>query len=150
MSFPKVKHEKITFGIIVGNRDVFPSELAKQGRLEIIELMNELRYEYVILGENDTRFGVVESYNDAKKCAELFKKNSDKILGIILCLCNFGDEKAVANTIKLANLNVPVLIQASSDDIEKMDRVHRRDAFCGKISVTSVLYQYGIPFTLTK
>ncbi|NVM36460.1 MAG: fucose isomerase, partial [Candidatus Lokiarchaeota archaeon] len=48
------------------------------------------------------------------------------------------------------NLNVPVLIQASSDDIEKMDRVHRRDAFCGKISVTSVLYQYGIPFTLTK
>ncbi|MBA7494298.1 hypothetical protein ES702_04873 [subsurface metagenome] len=42
------------------------------------------------------------------------------------------------------------MIQASSDDIDKMDRIHRRDAFCGKISVTSVLYQYGIPFTLTK
>jgi len=42
------------------------------------------------------------------------------------------------------------LIHASSDDIDKMDRLHRRDAFCGKISVTSVLYQYGIPYTLTK
>ncbi|GAG56306.1 unnamed protein product, partial [marine sediment metagenome] len=112
--------------------------------------MNELGYHYVILDEEDTPLGAVETYSDAKKCAELFKKNSDKILGIILCLCNFGDEKGVANTLKLSNLNVPILIQASSDDIDKMDRVHRRDAFCGKISVTSVLYQYGIPFTLTK
>jgi L-fucose isomerase-like protein len=65
-------------------------------------------------------------------------------------LPNFGDEKGIANTIKLSNLNVPVLVHASSDEIDKMDRSHRRDAFCGKISVTSVLYQYGIPFTLTK
>jgi len=71
-------------------------------------------------------------------------------LGIILCLCNFGDEKAIANTQKLSNLNVPVLIHASLDEIDKMDRIHRRDAFCGKISVTSVLYQYGIPYSLTK
>lgn len=150
MSFLKKKYEKITFGIIVGNRDVFPSELAKQGRIEIIEAMNKLGYDYVILGENDTRFGVVELYEDAKKCAELFKVNREKIGGIVVILPNFGDEKGVANTLKLANLNVPVLIQASSDDIDKMDRVHRRDAFCGKISVTSVLYQYDIPFTLTK
>ncbi|MFX1477686.1 MAG: L-fucose/L-arabinose isomerase family protein [Promethearchaeota archaeon] len=150
MTFLKVKHEKTTFGIIVGNRDVFPSELAQQGRIEIIEVMNNLGYDYVILGENDTEFGVVESYEDAKKCAELFKTNEEKICGIVIILPNFGDEKGIANTLKLAKLNVPVLIQASSDEIDKMDRVHRRDAFCGKISVTSVLYQYGIPFTLTK
>lgn len=57
----------------MGNRDVFPSDLAKQGRIEIIEVMNKLGYEYVILGENNTRFGVVEIYGNAKKCAELFK-----------------------------------------------------------------------------
>jgi L-fucose isomerase-like protein len=150
MSFKHPKELKSYFGIILGNRDVFPDHLVKDGRKDIIAVMDELRYEYVILDEEDTPLGAVETYSDAKKCAELFRKNSDKIVGIILCLCNFGDEKAVANTLKLADLNVPVLIQASSDEIDKMDRNHRRDAFCGKISVTNVLYQSGIQFTLTK
>jgi L-fucose isomerase-like protein len=142
--------EKITFGIIVGNRDVFPDQLAKEGRLEIIEVMEKLGYNYVILSESDTKFGTVETYQEAKKCALLFKKYKEEIAGIIVILPNFGDEKGVANTLKLADLNVPVLIQASSDNLDKMDRSNRRDAFCGKISVTSVLYQHGIPFTLTK
>jgi len=151
MSFIEKKEKmKSTFGIILGNRDVFPDHLVQEGRNDIIDVMNELGYNYVILNEEDTPLGAVETYSDAKKCAELFKKNSDKILGIILCLCNFGDEKAVANTLKLSELNVPILIQASSDEIEKMGRKYRRDAFCGKISVCSVLYQHGIPFTLTK
>ncbi len=142
--------EKTTFGVIVGNRDVFPDNLAQEGRLEIIEVLNKLGYNFIILNEEDTKFGVVETYQDAKICADLFKKNKDKIFGILIILPNFGDEKGIANTIKLSNLNVPILVQASADEIDKMDRRNRRDAFCGKISVTSVLYQYGIPFTLTK
>jgi len=150
MSFIKRKEKEFSFGIIVGNRDVFPAYLSKDGRLEIIEVMKELGFDYVILGEDDTKYGVVETYEDAKKCAQLFKKNAEKIKGIILCLPNFSDEKAFANSIQLSELNVPVLIQASSDEVEKMSRKYRRDAFCGKISVCSVLYQYGIPFTLTE
>jgi len=142
--------KKTTFGIIVGNRDVFPDHLAKKGRLEIIETMQELGYDYIVLKENDTQFGAVETYEDAKTCASLFISNREKIDGVLVILPNFGDEKGIANTLKLANLNVPVLIHASSDDLTKMDRPNRRDAFCGKISVTSVLYQYGIPFTLTE
>lgn len=149
MSFIKRKEIEFAFGIIVGNRDVFPDHLAKEGREEIIKVIKELGYDYVILDENDTKFGVVETYEDAKKCAQIFKENSEKIRGIILCLPNFSDEKGFVNSIKLANLNVPILIQASSDEIDKMNRSHRRDAFCGKISVCSVLYQYGIPFSLT-
>jgi L-fucose isomerase-like protein len=149
MSFIKLKEKTTTFGIIVGNRDVFPDHLVKEGRQDIIDVMNEIGYEYIILDEKDTQLGAVETYSDAKKCAELFKRNSDKIKGFIVCLCNFGDEKAVANTIKLSGLDVPILIQASSDEISKMDRKYRRDAFCGKISVCSVLYQHGIPFSLT-
>ena len=150
MSFIQNKELKSCFGIILGNRDVFPDHLVKEGRKEILDLMNELEYEYIILDEEDTPLGAVETYSDSKKCAELFKKNSDKISGIIISLSNFGDEKGIASTLRLANLNVPILIQASSDIIEKMGREYRRDAFCGKISVCSVLYQYGIPFTLTK
>ncbi|MFX1504233.1 MAG: L-fucose/L-arabinose isomerase family protein [Promethearchaeota archaeon] len=150
MSVLNNKIKRVTYGVIVGNRDVFPDTLAKQGRIEIIEVLNELGYDYIVLNENDTKFGVVETYKDAKKCAELFKANGDRIFGILVILPNFGDEKGIANTLKLSNLNVPVLIHASSDEIDKMDRTHRRDAFCGKISVANVLYQYGIPFTLTK
>ena len=142
--------EKPTFGIVVGNRDVFPDRLAKEGRLEVIEVLKNLRYDYVILDEPDTKFGCIETYEDAKKCAELFKNHRNSIIGIIVVMPNFSDEKGIANTLKMANLNVPVLVHASSDEIGEMDRTHRRDAFCGKISVTSVLYQYGIPFTLTK
>jgi L-fucose isomerase-like protein len=149
MSFIKISEEKPLFGVIVGNRDVFPDHLAKQGRLEIISVLKDLGYEYVILNENDTKFGVVETYSDAKKCAELFKKCKEDISGILIILPNFGDEKAIANTIKLSGLNVPILIQASSDEIDKMGRKYRRDAFCGKISVCNVLYQHGIPFSLT-
>jgi L-fucose isomerase-like protein len=150
MSFIKKEIKKNTFGVIVGNRDVFPTKLAKEGREEIIQVLDELNFNYVILTENDTEFGVVETYMDAKKCAKLFQDNKDIIDGILIVLPNFGDEKGVADTIKLSGLNVPVLVQASSDEIGKMGRAHRRDAFCGKISVCGVLHQYGIPYTLTE
>ena len=151
MSFINKRDESVksTFAIIVGNRDVFPDTLAKEGRVEIIDLMEKMGYNHIILSEEDTRYGVVETREDAKKCAQLFRENREKISGVIVCLPNFGDEKGVATTLKLANLDVPVLIQASSDEIDKMGRAYRRDAFCGKISVCSVLYQYGIPFSLT-
>jgi len=64
-------------------------------------------------------------------------------------LPNFGDEKGVADTLKLADLNVPVLVQAYPDDLAKMNVVNRRDAWCGKISVCNNLYQYGIKYSLT-
>lgn len=70
---------KSFFGVIVGNRDVFPDDLAKEGRIEIIEVLKELGYDYVILNENNTRYRVVETLSDAKKCADLFKANCKKI-----------------------------------------------------------------------
>ncbi len=150
MSITKTSEKNLVFGVIVGNRDVFPDHLAKEGRIEIISVLKELGYGYVILNESDTKDGVVESYSDAKKCAKLFKEKKEQIMGIIVVLPNFGDEKGIVNTLKLSDLNVPILIQASSDEVDKMHRKFRRDAFCGKLSVCSVLYQHGIPFTLTE
>ena len=149
MSFIKPNLKGTIFGVIVGNRDVFPDHLAKEGRAEIIQVLKELKYNFIILDENQTKYGLVETYEDATKCANLFKANRDKIMGILVILPNFGDEKGIANSIRLSELNVPILIQASPDEIERMNRTYRRDAFCGKISATSVLYQYGIPFSLT-
>ena len=79
----------------------------------------------------------------------MFSKNRDRIQGILVLLPNFGDEKGVAQTLKLSGLDVPVLIQAYPDDLRKLDIARRRDAFCGKISVCNNLDQVGIPFSLT-
>jgi len=53
------------------------------------------------------------------------------------------------NTLQWAKLGVPVLVQASDDDLDKLGTAQRRDAFCGKLSVCNNLRQYGIPFTDT-
>ena len=139
----------ITFGIIVGTRGFFNPKLAEKGRLDIISLFDKLGYKYCILDEKDTRYGVVEMIEDAKKCAKLFRDNFEKIDGIIVSLPNFGDEIGIVTTLNLAKLDVPLLVQAFDDDLDKMDTEHRRDSFCGKLSVCNNLYQYNIKFTNT-
>src|SRR4029077_19423172 len=64
-------------------------------------------------------------------------------------LPNFGDERAIADTLRAADLPVPVLVQATPDTPSKMSIRDRRDSFCGKMSVCNNLTQYGIPYSLT-
>lgn len=142
--------KKMAFGLIVGNRNFFPDSLVAEGREKILKILESLGYEAVVLTPSDTKLGAVETWNDAKKCAKLFKENAEKIDGIIVTLPNFGDEKAVANTLRMSGLNVPILIHAFPDDPLKLDISQRRDAFCGKISVCNNLKQFGFNFTLTK
>ncbi len=140
---------KMTMGVIVGNRNFFPALLAKSGREEIIKVLADKGFDSVVLTPDDTRFGVVETVEDARKCAALFKANRDRIDGVIVTLPNFGDERAIANTLRWAELGVPVLIQATPDAADKMTIQYRRDSFCGKMSACNNLRQYGIPYTLT-
>lgn len=142
--------KKCTFGVIVGNRGFFPDELADSGRKNILTILKKKGYKTICLTGRSTPFGAVESHADAEKCAQLFKKHASQIDGIILTLPNFGDEKEIANAIRYANLNVPVLIHAEPDDAKKMKITHRRDSFCGKISVCNNLRQFGIPYSLTQ
>lgn len=141
---------QMTFGVIVGNRGFFPAVLAQQGRKDILSILKKSGYGAVCLTEQDTKFGSVETFRDAKVCAEMFSQNRDDIDGVIVTLPNFGDEKGVAEVIKSCGLNVPILIHAEADDAAKMKITNRRDSFCGKISVCNNLRQSGIPFTLTK
>ena len=140
---------KTTLGVIFGNRDFFPDHLVTEARHDIQKLFKDLDIHGIMLSEDDSKLGGVEIYAEARKCADLFKKHREIIDGVLVVLPNFGDEKGVADTLKLAGLNVPVLIQGYPDDLNKMDVVNRRDAFCGKISVTNNLYQYGIKYSLT-
>ena len=140
---------KSTLGVIIGNRDFFPDKLVAEARTEVLDLFKQLNITAVMLTEAESKLGGVETFIEAQKSAALFKKHADEIDGILVVLPNFGDEKGVAETIKLSGLNVPVLIQGYPDDLGKMDVVNRRDAWCGKISVCNNLYQYGIKYSLT-
>ena len=138
-----------TLGVIIGNRGFFPSKLCEEGRSTLLKVLKEEGIDAVTLTPEDTPYGSVETYAQAKQCAELFKKHREKIDGILVSLPNFGDERGVADTIRMAGLNVPVLIQAFPDDMKHMTIEHRRDSFCGKMSACNNLWQYGIPYSLT-
>lgn len=138
-----------TLGVIFGNRDFFPDQLVTEARGDFTRLFEQLNLEAVMLSENATKLGGVETFADAQRCAELFRENRDRIDGIVIVLPNFGDEKGIADTLRLADLGVPVLVQGYPDQLDQLDVARRRDAFCGKISVCNNLNQYGIKFSLT-
>jgi len=142
-------NKKMTMGLIVGNRGFFPDHLAKSGREEMLRVLQGAGMDAVVLGPEQSKHGAVETYDEAKRCAELFKTKAEAIDGVIVTLPNFGDERAIADTLRLARLGVPVLVQATPDTPAKMGITHRRDSFCGKMSACNNLRQYGIPYSLT-
>jgi L-fucose isomerase-like protein len=139
-----------TLGIILGNRDFFPDSLVSQARRDLPKLFADLAITPIWLTESDSKLGAVETWHDAQKCGALFASHRATIEGILICLPNFGDEKGLADSIRLSDLNVPILVQACPDDLDAFGLALRRDAFCGKISACNNLRQYGLRYTLTR
>ena len=139
-----------TLGVILGNRDFFPDVLIAEARRDLVKLFDGLNIEPIWLSSAESKLGAVETWADAQRCGELFRRNREYIDGILVCLPNFGDEKGVADSIRLADTHVPVLVQACPDDLDQFGLDRRRDAFCGKISVCNNLRQYRIQYSLTR
>ncbi len=142
-------NDRMTFGLIVGNRGFFPDHLAKSGREEMLRVLERASIDCIALTPEQSKYGAVETHEEAKRCAALFDQNRGRIDGVIVTLPNFGDERAIADTLRMARLNVPVLVQATPDSAGKMTIAYRRDSFCGKMSACNNLKQYGIPYSLT-
>jgi L-fucose isomerase-like protein len=145
----KMKQQNTTLGVIIGNRDFFPDKLVSEARADVLKVLEKQGIETIMLSEKDTKLGGVETYQDARKCADLFIKHREAIAGVLVVLPNFGDERGVADALHLADLKVPVLVLGYPDDLNKLNVANRRDSWCGKISVCNNLYQYGIKYTLT-
>lgn len=140
---------KMTLGVIVSSRAFFNAAYAPAAREAVVRQIQALGAEACIPPASETPNGAVETRDDAKKYARFFDENRHRIDGIVVVLPNFGDEIAVIETIVGSGLKVPVMVQACSDAVDKVDVKSRRDAFCGKISVCNNLYQYGIAWTDT-
>ncbi len=136
------------FALFFGNRGFMPGELITGARKEMIEAVERAGYEYIALDENLTRFGAIETRDEGKLYHDWLKSHEGEYDGVILCMPIFIDENGAVAA--LQDAGVPILMQAYPDEIGKMDFKHRRDAFCGKFSVTDVFYQYKIPFTMMK
>src|ERR1035438_6993702 len=141
--------KQLTFGVIVGNRGFFPDHLAKEGRDEILGVLEKAGIRAITLKPEDSKFGSVETHDDAIKCGDLFRAHRDEIDGIIVTLPNFGDERGIADSIRYSKLDVPVLVQATPDRRDDMKITDRRDSFCGKMSACNNLMQYGIKYSIT-
>ena len=144
-----MSRKQMTLGLIVGNRGFFPSHLCEAGRETILKVLDEEGIQSIAISPKETPYGSVESLGEAHKLADLFKAHADEIDGVLVTLPNFGDERAIANTLRWSELDVPVLIHAYPDDAKNMTIADRRDSFCGKMSLCNNLRQYGIKFTLT-
>lgn len=138
-----------TLGVIFGNRDFFPDQLVAEARDDVLKLLGERGIRPVMVSPEETKLGGIESHADARRCADLFKRHQNDLDGVLVVLPNFGDEKGVADVLKLSKLDLPVLVQGYPDDLNQLGVSRRRDAFCGKISVCNNLVQAGIKFSLT-
>lgn len=140
----------LTFGVVVSSRLFFNAAHAAGVRNAVLAQLKSKGINAVIGAPELTPDGAVAGLADARKYAELFRSSADSIDGIVVALANFGDEIGVVETLRLADLGVPVLVQACPDSLTDLGVKGRRDSWCGKISVCNNLYQYGIPWTDTK
>ncbi len=140
--------KKMTFALCFGNRGFMPGELILGARDDMIKAVANCGYDYIIMDADATRFGAVETRDEGRLYAKWLKEHEGEYDGVIFSMPIFVDENGAAEALKDAG--VPILLQAYPDEIGKMDFAHRRDAYCGKFSVTDVFGQYGIPFTVMK
>jgi L-fucose isomerase-like protein len=136
---------KCTFALFFGTRALFPASLIAAARRELSGALESWGHETLMLDENATRHGAVETPREAETYARFLHENRGRFDGVIVCLANFGDENGAA--VALKDAGVPILIQAYPDEMDKLGPTRRRDAFCGKLSVMNVLGQCGAKFT---
>ncbi len=140
----------MTLGVIFGNRDFFPDGLVAEARKDLLEVLAGMGVSVVTLTPEQTKLGAVETWQNAVLCGTLLREARLRIDGVLVCLPNFGDEKGVADALRLSELTCPILVQACPDDLDKFGLERRRDSFCGKISVCNNLRQYGMKYSLTR
>lgn len=145
----KLSAAPLTVGLIIGNRGFFPDHLAATGRRDMLNVLEAAGVKVVTVTTEEAKFGAIETFEEAKRCGDLFRSHRDEIDGVIVSLPNFGDERAIADALRISTLQVPILIQATPDDPKKMTIRDRRDSFCGKMSACNNLRQYGLKYSLT-
>lgn len=131
--------------LLVANRGFFPSTVISSAREEMTAAFKRAGVEPLYPNLSATRHGAVETTAEGMVFADFLDAHRGDYDGLVICLPNFGDENGIKAAI--ARCDVPILLQAYPDQLDEMDFEHRRDAFCGKLALTSVLAQMKKKFT---
>lgn len=131
--------------LLVANRGFFPSSVIDAAYAEMKSAFAKAEIECLTFEEGKTKYNAVESTSDGNLYHQFLADHHGEYDGLVVCLPNFGDENGIKAALR--GIDVPVLIQAYPDQLGNMDFEHRRDAFCGKFALTSVLIQMGIKYT---
>lgn len=136
----------------MGNRGFFPTAFTEEGAgatRSAVERTLGGRVRYVDLGN-------VESYADARAAAgaaQQYRRTPDGggAIGVICSMYNFSDENGIRDFLRLADLDVPVLLHTEPDvrGLGRMGQKGRRDGACGRFSAANALRHIGYPYTLT-
>ena len=140
--------KKMTFALAFCNRGFMPGELIYGAREDMTEAVTRAGHRYIMMDAELTRYGGVETRDEGRLYAKWLKEHEGQYDGVIFSMPIFADENGAITA--LQDAGVPILMQAYPDEIGKMDFAHRRDAYCGKFSVTDVFCQYNVPFTVMK
>lgn len=134
--------------VLIANRGFFPSSVIDSAREEMKEAISHVGAEALFMDAGLTRYGAVETRAEGERFSEFLNQHDGEYDGLIICLPNFGDENGIKEAIK--GVNVPILLQAYPDELDKLDFANRRDAFCGKLGLCAVLKQMKTKFTNTE
>ncbi|MHB0935640.1 MAG: L-fucose/L-arabinose isomerase family protein [Armatimonadota bacterium] len=140
--------KNVKIGFIPANRGFFSNALAAEMRAKTIEALEKQGIEVVVPSEQMTNVGCVEGYKEAKIVAKMFREAD--VDGILVGAVNFGDESGVALTVKMAELNVPVMIFGCQETGRLSLQMERRDSFCGLLSIGDVLRQIGAKYSVAR
>ena len=131
--------------LLVANRGFFPSTVIEAAYAEMKSAFGKAGVECLTFEEGKTKYNAVETTNDGLLYHDFLERHKGEYAGLVVCLPNFGDENGIKAAVR--GIDVPVLVQAYPDELGKLDFEHRRDAFCGKLALTSVLTQMGVKYT---
>jgi L-fucose isomerase-like protein len=140
-----MESKRSRFVLFFGNRGFFPASLISDARRQLHEVLTTHGHETILMPEDATRFGAVETLEEGRRFAAFLEEHRGAYDGVLLCLPNFGDEIGAAEA--LQNAGVPIFVQAYPDEMEKLAPAYRRDAFCGKFAMMDVCRQRNIAFT---
>ena len=143
-----MEKKKMTFALAFANRGFMPGELIYGAREDMTKAVEAAGYGWIAMEADKTRYGGIETREEGRLYAAWLQQHRGEYDGVIFSMPIFADENGAI--LALRDAGVPILMQAYPDEIGRMDFAHRRDAFCGKFSVTDVFTQYGVPFTVLK
>ena len=141
-------NKKTTFALCFGNRGFMPGELILDARKEMVKAVTAAGYGCIIMEEGATRYGAVETRDEGRLYHDWLKAHEGQYDGVVFSMPIFVDENGAFEALRDAG--APILMQAYPDEIGKLGFQYRRDAYCGKFSVTDVFTQCRIPFTVMK